>query len=87
MTRHAEQGTGRGKTQELYNVGSKLHALHFRPIKQQITLRVDSDVIAWFRANHPRYQTLMNAVLRKEMTHALTEEQYDRQERAGNAQG
>ena len=49
--------------------------IYFRPLKQQITLRVDSDVIAWFRQNHPRYQTLMNAVLRKEMTQALEEEQ------------
>ena len=32
--------------------------------KQSISLRLDQDVIAWFRATGPRYQTRMNAVLR-----------------------
>ena len=32
--------------------------------KQAISLRLDSDVIAWFRATGERYQTRMNAVLR-----------------------
>ena len=32
--------------------------------KQAISIRLDSDVIAWFRATGPRYQTRMNAVLR-----------------------
>ncbi len=54
-----------------------MDAIHFRPIKQQITLRIDSDVVAWFRRNHPRYQTLMNAVLRKEMTQAQEDERHD----------
>lgn len=32
--------------------------------KTQIALRVDSDVLAWFKSQGPRYQTKMNAVLR-----------------------
>jgi len=32
--------------------------------RQAISLRVDRDVLAWFRAQGPRYQTRMNAVLR-----------------------
>jgi uncharacterized protein (DUF4415 family) len=32
--------------------------------KQSISLRLDKDVVAWFRATGPRYQTRMNAVLR-----------------------
>jgi uncharacterized protein (DUF4415 family) len=39
----------------------------YRPIKQQITLRLDADVVDWFR-QHPQsnagYQTRINAVLR-----------------------
>lgn len=35
--------------------------------KQAISLRVDKDVLAWFRAAGPRYQTRMNAVLRSYM--------------------
>jgi uncharacterized protein (DUF4415 family) len=39
----------------------------YRPLKQQISLRVDADVLAWFRAQGKKYQTYMNAVLRREM--------------------
>ena len=39
----------------------------YRPLKQQISLRVDANVLAWFRAHGRRYQTYMNAVLRREM--------------------
>jgi uncharacterized protein (DUF4415 family) len=35
--------------------------------KQAISLRVDADVLAWFRAQGPRYQSRMNAVLRSFM--------------------
>ena len=36
----------------------------FRPAKVMISLRVDSDVLEWYKAQGPRYQTRMNAVLR-----------------------
>jgi len=39
----------------------------YRPIKQQISIRVDTDVLAWFRAHGRRYQTYINATLRREM--------------------
>ncbi len=32
--------------------------------KQQLTLRFDADVVAWFKAQGKGYQTRMNAVLR-----------------------
>ena len=32
--------------------------------REAISLRVDRDVLAWFRAQGPRYQSRMNAVLR-----------------------
>ena len=49
-------------------VPSKIHVGRFyRPLKQQISLRVDADVLAWFRSQGKRYQTRMNAVLRREM--------------------
>jgi uncharacterized protein (DUF4415 family) len=38
------------------------------PPKEAISLRVDRDVLAWFREQGPRYQTRMNAVLRSYMT-------------------
>ena len=36
--------------------------------KEAISLRVDGDVLDWFRKQGPRYQTRMNAVLRSYMT-------------------
>jgi uncharacterized protein (DUF4415 family) len=37
------------------------------PPKEAISLRVDEDVLKWFRDQGPRYQTHMNAVLRSYM--------------------
>ena len=34
------------------------------PPKRAISLRVDADVLEWFRGQGPGYQTRMNAVLR-----------------------
>ena len=34
------------------------------PPKASISLRLDADVVAWFKAQGPGYQTRMNAVLR-----------------------
>jgi uncharacterized protein (DUF4415 family) len=39
----------------------------YRPIKQPVSLRVDADVLAWFRARGKKYQTYVNEVLRREM--------------------
>ncbi len=34
-------------------------------VKEQLTLRVDADVLDWFRAQGRGYQTTMNAILRQ----------------------
>jgi uncharacterized protein (DUF4415 family) len=34
------------------------------PPKASVSLRVDADVLEWFKAQGPGYQTRMNAVLR-----------------------
>jgi uncharacterized protein (DUF4415 family) len=39
----------------------------YRPIKQSVSLRVDADVLDWFRSRGKKYQTYMNEVLRREM--------------------
>jgi uncharacterized protein (DUF4415 family) len=49
---------------------TELHAKRGRPSKapherkQQIALRLDADVLAWYRAQGSRWQTRMNAVLK-----------------------
>ena len=40
--------------------------------KQPISLRVDADVLGWFKSQGPRYQSRINAVLRSFMTQAST---------------
>ena len=37
--------------------------------KRAISLRIDEDVLAWFKSTGPRYQSRMNAVLRSYMSH------------------
>ena len=39
--------------------------------KQPISLRVDADVLDWFKNQGPRYQSRMNAVLRAYMSAAV----------------
>jgi len=50
---------------------SKLHTMKirdlYRPLKKPITLRVDADVLAWFKKDGRRYQTRINQALRKVM--------------------
>jgi uncharacterized protein (DUF4415 family) len=37
----------------------------YKPVKQQLTLRLDADVVDWFKRQGEGYQTRINAVLRK----------------------
>ena len=39
----------------------------YRPVKKQLTLRLDADVIAWLRRQGKGYQTRANALLRGAM--------------------
>jgi uncharacterized protein (DUF4415 family) len=39
----------------------------YRPVKQQITARVDADVLEWLKSQGKGYQARMNAILRREM--------------------
>ena len=40
---------------------------YYRPLKKPVTLRLDADVIAWFKKDGKRYQTRINEALRKVM--------------------
>lgn len=39
----------------------------YRPVKQLVSIRLDADVLDWFRSQGKRYQTHINEVLRREM--------------------
>jgi uncharacterized protein (DUF4415 family) len=53
---------------ELADWAGARRGLFYRPIKQQLTLRLDADLIAWFRDHTTAaegYQTRINRVLRE----------------------
>ncbi len=43
----------------------------YRPTKTSTTVRIDSDVLAWLRAQGKGYQSRINAILRREMLQSL----------------
>ena len=40
---------------------------YVRPVKQPVTIRLDADVVVWFRQTGRKYQTRINQVLRRVM--------------------
>jgi uncharacterized protein (DUF4415 family) len=44
----------------------------YRPVKQQLTVRLDADVVAWLREQGKGYQTRINALLRAAMMEDVT---------------
>ncbi len=44
----------------------------YRPIKKPLTIRLDADVVAWFKGQGSGYQTRINALLRNAMETAET---------------
>ena len=45
----------------------------YRPVKRQITARVDADVLEWLKSQGKGYQSRINAILRREMLAAHKE--------------
>ena len=45
----------------------------YRPLKKPVTLRLDADVLAWFKKDGRRYQTRINGALRKVMEREMNE--------------
>jgi uncharacterized protein (DUF4415 family) len=70
VTRMSEEEIMRTSPPELANLPDDFwdDAVVVEPIlKQPISIRIDEDVLAWFRQSGRRYQTRMNAVLRRYM--------------------
>ena len=43
----------------------------YRPVKQQVTLRIDADILAWLRQHGRGYQSRLNSLLRSAMIEQL----------------
>ena len=53
---------------ELLDWSDARRGVFYRPVKRQITLRLDADVVAWFKVHAPDgrgYQTDINRALRE----------------------
>jgi uncharacterized protein (DUF4415 family) len=59
---------------ELLDWSGARRGLFYRPVKQQLTLRVDADVVAWFKehaTSREGYQTRINRALREYVHRAV----------------
>jgi len=50
---------------------SMVRGRFYKPVKRQITARVDADVLEWLKAQGKGYQSRINAILRREMLSSL----------------
>jgi uncharacterized protein (DUF4415 family) len=63
-----DKATDTSDAPEVLDWSGAKRGLFYRPIKQQLTLRLDADVIAWFKHHGARgkgYQTRINRALRE----------------------
>jgi uncharacterized protein (DUF4415 family) len=56
-------------TEEQWKTAERGH--FYRPVKRQVTARVDADVLAWLKSQGKGYQSRINAILRREMLTAM----------------
>ena len=52
-------------TPEIADFSGAVRGRFYRPIKQQVTLDLDADLLAWFKAQGGKYQTRINVALRE----------------------
>jgi len=75
--KRARAGTKLGRRKRLRLAGKQLHSMKiadfYRPLKKPVTLRLDADVLAWFKKDGRRYQTRINAALRRVMAREMKE--------------
>lgn len=57
-------------TEEDFSQARPFHDI-YKPKKEQITTRIDSDILMWLKSHGKGYQTLLNDLLRKEMMEEL----------------
>ena len=68
LSRLPEERIDTRKIPEVRDWSGAKRGLFYRPVKQQLTLRIDADVIAWFKDHAPNgegYQTDINRALRE----------------------
>jgi uncharacterized protein (DUF4415 family) len=69
LAQEDEEAVDTGDIPEITNWEDAVRGRFYRPVKEQVTLRIDADVLAWFRAGGNKYQTRINAALREYIRH------------------
>ena len=54
---------------EVLNWDDAVRGKFYRPIKKRLTIRLDADLIEWFKRNNPHYQSAINQALREYRNH------------------
>jgi uncharacterized protein (DUF4415 family) len=67
LTKMADEDIDTSELPEVDDFTDAVRGRFYRPVKQQITLRLDADLLAWFRSQGGKYQTRINAALREYM--------------------
>lgn len=57
-------------TTELDWIGAE-RGKYYRPVKQQVTIRIDADVLEWLKSQGQGYQSRLNSILRAAMLDKL----------------
>lgn len=57
---------------EIINWDNAVVGKFYRPIKKPVTIRLDTDVIEWFKTQNGKYQSNINQALREYMKDHLT---------------
>ena len=67
LTKMADDEIDTSDLPEVADFTDAVRGRFYRPIKQQITLRLDADLLAWFRSREGKYQSQINKALREYM--------------------
>ena len=65
LAKRSEQNIDTSDVPEVEDWSEAERGRFYRPVKQQVTLRIDADLVAWFKSEGTKYQTRINAVLRE----------------------
>lgn len=68
LVRQPEEATDASEIPELTDWSGAERGRFYRPVKEQVTLRLDADLLAWFKSRAGKYQTRINAALREYVT-------------------
>ena len=71
--RSGQTASGKGFKKKPFSLQNMKIADLYRPLKKPVTLRLDADVLAWFKKEGSRYQTRINSALRKVMEREMKE--------------